>query len=171
MWPLLQLFIDIAFHRRGPEDVPSVPVLLWLVLGTATLVQLLSLLALNYAAGRAVIETVLHLALTLGAYVLLLKTRGLAARVPQTLIALLGTATLLGVLMLPVVTWMYAGMQVNQVPPLATLAFFVLLIWSIDISGFVLSRALGAHYVIGVLVALGVIAVDTTLRRAILPAL
>jgi len=170
MWPLLQLFIDIAFHRRGPEHVPAAPVLLALVLASAVVVQLGSLLALDFTLSRAVFETGLHLVLTLGAYALVLVLQGHAARLLQTAIALLGTATLLGLCMLPVATWMYAGLQAEAVAPLATLAFFALLIWSVDISGWILSRALNAHYSIGVLLAVGVMILDITVRRAVLPA-
>lgn len=169
MWPLLQLFIDIAFHRRGPEDVPPAGVLLGLVLCTAMAVQVVSLMALGNLFPRAVAETAAHLALTLGAYALVLHWRGHGARFRQTATALLGTATLLGLVMLPVVTWLDAGIRAEAVAPLALLAFFVLMVWSIDITGFVLSRALGAHYVVGVLLALAVIILDATLRRQWLP--
>lgn len=170
MWPLLQLFIDIAFHRRGPEHVPAATVLLVLVLSSAVIVQVGSLLALDFALPRAMLEAGLHLALTLGMYTLVLVLRGHASRLLQTAIALLGTATLLGLVMLPVATWMYAGLQAEAVAPLATLAFFALLVWSVDISGWILSRALNAHYSLGVLIAVGVIILDTTVRRAVLPA-
>ncbi len=170
MWPLLQLFIDIAFHRRGPEHVPAASVLLVLVLSSAVIVQVGSLLALNFTLPRAVTETALHLAMTLGTYALVLTLRGHGSRVLQTATALLGTATLLGLCMLPVATWMHAGLQAQAVAPLATLAFFVLLVWSVDITGWVLSRALDAHYAMGVLIAVGVIILDTSVRRAVLPA-
>ncbi len=169
MWPLLQLFIDIAFHRRGPEDVPPARVLLGLVLASATAVQVISLMVLGNPLMRAVAETALHLALTFGAYALVLSWRGHGARFRQTATALLGTATLLGLVMLPVVTWLDAGIRAEAVPPLALLAFFVLLVWSIDITGFVLARALGAHYTVGVLLALAVIIVDASVRRQWLP--
>lgn len=169
MWPLLQLFIDIAFHRRGPEDVPPAGLLLALVLCTAAAVQVVSLMALGNLFPRAVAETGAHLALTLGAYALVLYWRGHGARFRQTATALLGTATLLGLVMLPVVTWLDSGIRAEAVSPVALLAFFMVMIWSIDIIGFVLSRALGAHYVIGVLLALAVIILDVTLRRQWLP--
>lgn len=169
MWPLIQLFVDIAFHRRGPEDVPAAGVLFAVVLLGASLVQVASLLALDNDPGRAVIETAMHLLITLGAYALLLWWRGLAGRFRQTATALLGTGTLLGLVMLPVAMWVDAGLRIEAVSPVAILAFFVLMVWSIDIAGFVVSRALGTHYVLGVLVALAVIVADTSLRRQWLP--
>ena len=169
MWPLIQLFVDIAFHRRGPEDVPAAGALFALVLAAAATVQVLALLALDNDPGRAVLETGVHLLLTLGAYALILWWRGVAGRFRQTATALLGTGTLLGLLMLPVAVWVDAGIRAESVAPLAMLAFFVLLVWSIDIAGFVVSRALGVHYVLGVLAALAVIVADATLRRQWLP--
>jgi hypothetical protein len=169
MWPLIQLFVDIAFHRRGPEDVPAASALFSLVLMAAATVQVASLLALDNDPGRAVLETGAHLLLTLGAYALVLWWRGLAGRFRQTATALLGTGSLLGLAMLPVALWVDAGLRAEAVAPLAMLAFFALLVWSIDIAGFVVSRALGTHYVVGVLVALAVIVADTVLRRQWLP--
>jgi phosphoribosylaminoimidazole carboxylase PurE protein len=50
--PLVRAFVDIMFHRRGPEDLPSSQFLVWLLLAVAVSVDL-GILVANDGGARA----------------------------------------------------------------------------------------------------------------------
>lgn len=141
MKPLLQLFLDILFLRRGPQDVPVSAVLLVLV---ALAYGLLHLVLGWWEAGlsRAVLATGLDLGLTAGLLLLALRARGRAARFQQSFTAYLGTGFLLALLALPLL-WVFSHTAGSaEVPLLAVLVWFALLFWSLSVLSHILRQAL-----------------------------
>jgi CDP-diglyceride synthetase len=166
MWLLIQLFVDIALHRRGPEAVPAAPVLLYVVAAVALGMGTISLLLLGQAPGLALLESVLHLVVFLGFYRLVLILYGYASRYRQTVTALLGTSVLLSVLGMPLLPLVArAAEQGEPLSGFSALVLLGLLLWSVDIGAFILSRALGQHYLLGVVIVIGFFVADSALRQ------
>ncbi len=153
MWRLGLVFVDIALHRRGPEDLPTSGFLFGLLLvfffaanvAATQIVQSLS---------RAASMVIFDLALYVGFVWLLLAGFRRSTRFLQTICALLGAEMLPTLIGIPAL--MLVGFENGEVeaPNVGTWLFFLLILWSIDIAGFVLSRALQLPYVAGVLIVL-----------------
>ena len=163
MWPLIQIFIDIAFHRRGPEDLPSQAFLLGAVMVVALVVSTVSLVMLGNGFGTAVLETGVSLVVFLVFYRVLLTLAGRPERFTQTVTALLGTSVLLSLIAMPLLLTL--GENAEEVPPLTVFLLLGLLLWSLDIAGFIISRALERHYALGVTIAVGFFLLEGQLRR------
>ena len=145
--------MDIALHRRGPEHVPASRFLFGLLLfvyvaagiGAAQIAQ-----PLARAAGMVVVDTALYV----GFVYILLALFQQSDRFLQTVSALLGAETFLTLIGIPVL--LLAGFEDGEVdaPNVGTWLFFLLILWSIDVAGFVLSRALQLSHFVGVLIVL-----------------
>jgi hypothetical protein len=153
LWRLGSVFVDIALHRRGPEQVPASGFLLGLlvlVYVAASIVATQIAQPLPRAVGMVIFDTALYVGyvwLVLG----LFRHQG---RFFQTTSALLGAETFLTLIGIPILS--LAGLENGEIetPNIGTWLFFLLILWSIDVAGFVLSRALQQSYVVGVLIVL-----------------
>lgn len=83
---------------------------------------------------------------------LVLQVAGKPARFRQTASAVLGTTIWLNLLAMPLQTWHDAVTTSETETSPALFGSLALVIWSIDISGFVLSRALNQPYMVGILI-------------------
>jgi len=169
VWPLTAAFIDIALHRRGPEDLPASQFLLGLVLLAYLVVSALTLTVIS-ATRTHVILVLLELVADLGVVFLLLQFFQKGTRFLQTATALVGTGVVLGVIYIPLLRWD----ELLAAPPteLTTPRFLILLlfIWSLDVAGFILSRALGKPYIVGVSIVIVYELASMALRDAFFPA-
>jgi hypothetical protein len=157
---LIRLFVDIALHRKGPQDVPAagglfgLTLLAYLAMGAATLWP--SAPSMNQVIGQLVADLVLILVIFGG----LLALTGRGGRAIQTLSALFGVGALLSAIALPFV-WTVARSLTDGAPApglelpalLSTLALFSLLLASLLITGHILRHALDWSYAAGVLMA------------------
>ncbi len=152
MWPLASAFVDIAFHRRGPEDLPSSRFLVALLF---PLYLLTGLAILWVADGMGAAQLVFGLA-DACAYIaflwLVLSVAGKAPRFRQTASAVLGTTILLNVVAIPLQAWHDAVTTNDTETSIALFGYLALVFWAIDISGYILSRALEQPYMVGVLI-------------------
>lgn len=176
MQALIRLFIDIALHRKGPQDVPTggavlaLALLAYLAVGAAVLWP--SADSLRALLGQLVVDLVLMVSVFGG----LLALRGRSARVRQTLTALFGTGALLSALALPFV-WLIAQTLADGAPPpgaepaalLGTVALFMLLFASLLVTGHILRHALEWSYAAGVLTAVAYFAVSVFAFRQLFP--
>ena len=90
-------------------------------------------------------------------------------RFTQTATALLGTDTFFNVLSLPL-SWL--DLPTDPLDPAITVPrvfLYILFFWSIDVSGFVLSRAIGRPYVVGVFIMVGYVLLSISLRVSLFP--
>lgn len=152
MWSLAAAFFDIAIHRRGPEDLPASTFLVGLLFPvylSSGLVQL----SVGAETSRselvfATIDSFAYLAFLW----LVLSARGRRTRFRQTASAVLGTAIWLNVLGVPLLVWHEALAADRSQASLPLLAYLALFVWSIDVHGYVLARALEQPYMVGVLI-------------------
>ena len=146
--------MDIALHRRGPEHIPSSGFLFGLL---TTIYLIASIVAtqvaepLHRAVGMVVFDTLLYL----GFFWLLLSIRSYPDRFYQTVSAIFGAQTFLTLIGIPLL--ISIGVESGEIETfnVGSWLFFILIFWSIDIAGFVLSRALQLSYFLGVLIVLG----------------
>ena len=172
---VIRLFLDIAAHRKGPQDVPAHgSVLAWalaayLVFGAASLWPSMSDVGVLAR----------HVALDVGLAVLVfggvLAGTGRLDRVPQTLAALFGTGALLSAAALPFV-WLAASAAGEAGNPrddaavlVAAMALLVLLLASLLVTGHILRHALDWPYPAGVLGAVLYFALTVALFRRLFP--
>ena len=150
---LLRLFAAICLLRAAPQDLPASRMLLG---GTLGLYSLFSwLLAIPaYGQARAVLIALLDTALLIAFILALLYLLSRGARIFQTLTAMAGSSTLLGLLALPLVLWGQPSQAEEQVSGLLLYAWLLLLVWNLLVAGHILRHALSTSLGIGVGVAL-----------------
>jgi hypothetical protein len=145
--------------RSGPQDLPSGSrfaislAAAWLALG------LLTSRALNEP--DALPRSLLPLLVQLGAVVVLLNTRRLGTRIPQTISALAGTGIILGLLALPLLL----GFDASRPQPGLALAYLGLFLWSLAVDGHIYRHALSITMGLGVLVAVLIFGANLIIMR------
>jgi hypothetical protein len=162
MHALFNLFLDICLFRKGPQEVPASPVLLKLSLITYGLSGLVVMWVINTKLSTALLQTLLDLVLLVGMTYGVLQMQGFGARFGQTMTALLGTGTLLGLMALPVVIWMGEA-ATDDGMTLPWFLFYLLLGWSIAVMAHVLQHALSTTRAIAMLYALGYMVISGVL--------
>jgi CDP-diglyceride synthetase len=165
---LILLFVEITVHRRGPDQLPSSQFFFLLVLGVSVCVDLLVLLVDDFNV-RGVFVTLLTTALDLAFVWAVLRTFDRVRRFKQTMSALLGVNALLSLLIVPLALWSRSLDVAEGEVALPWLFLLLLAIWSIDIAGFVLARALDRPYALGVAIMLGYVLLSVSLQQSLLP--
>jgi hypothetical protein len=154
LWRLGLVFVDIALHRRGPEHIPSSSFLFGLL---TTIYLIVSIVAtqvaepLPRAVGMVVFDTVLYL----GFIWVLLSIRSYPDRFYQTVSAIFGAQTFLTLIGIPILMTVSIENGEIETSSAGSWLFLILILWSIDIAGFVLSRALRLSYFLAVMIVLG----------------
>ena len=168
LWRLGIVFVDIALHRRGPEHIPSSAFLFGLL---TTIYLIVSIVATQVAepfpraVGMVIFDTLLYL----GFIWLLLSIRSYPDRFYQTVSAIFGAQTFLTLIGIPIL--ISIGIESGEIETfnVGRWLFFILILWSIDIASFVLSRALQLSYFLGVLIVLGYSFSSLTLGGLLFP--
>lgn len=169
MWRLGLTFVDIALHRRGPDVLPASQFLLGVVLVGYFLVGLATL-ELDTAPSRAIVLLVFDRALYLGSAWIVLNAFDKRRRFLQTAIALVGADTFLNLVSLPLLFWDDAlGAPPAQINVPRAL-FLIVILWSIDIGGFIIAKALSRPYIVGLLIVIVYVFLSMALRDALFPA-
>jgi len=148
MLALIQFFIELALLRRGPQDLPSSPVLLVLVALLSLIIGTLNGFQLFGGLGAALGANLLDLALSMALLAGLLMYRGRAARWLQTASAFLGLGVLGGAAMLVA----RALALTLGATDFAVLIEVILAIWLHVALGSVLRHALDAPLLLGVII-------------------
>lgn len=153
MIALIKPFVEICLLRLRPQDLPASGLLLGAALVahtiSAALVSIVSL-PLGRALLAGITDTLLLGLLTVSA--LYLQRR--QTRAQQTLTALAGCGTILGILALPVIAWLHTASQAGR--DLAVPGFLLLILvgWSLTVAGHVLRHALSTAFIFGLVLAL-----------------
>jgi hypothetical protein len=160
---LILAFVEIAFHRRSPEDLPASRAFFASVLAVNLVVGLVTtryLKVVAYPELLVLFETVLALAFIWG----VLRAFERQRRFRQTACAVLGTDTLLNLVTVPLVLWhgsLHAPAAETTIPQIL---FVLVAIWSIDVSAFIMARALERPYVLTVAIMLGYLLLSVSVR-------
>ena len=168
MQRLVSVFVDIAFHRKGPDALPSSRFLFHLVLLAYTGVGALTL-ALERPLAQVLGAITFHVGLYLVFIAAVLEVARRRSRFLQTATAALGVETFLGCIALPLLLT-GAAQSADGVPSvLAALVLLLIVVWSIDIVGFILARALDRPYIVGVSIMLGYVVISMSLGELLFP--
>jgi len=150
---LVRLFAAICLLRAAPQDLPASRMLLVIAFGFYLLFAwLLAIPA--YGQARAVPLALLDVALLIAFIPAVLYLRSRGARILQTLTAMAGSGSLLGLLALPLVLWGQPSQAEEQVSGLLLYVWLLLLVWNLLVAGHILRHALSTSLGIGVGVAL-----------------
>jgi hypothetical protein len=162
------VFVEITLHRRGPEHLPASQFFFMVVLAASLGVEL-AVLLVDEMAMRGVLVSFFTTALDLAFVWAVLKTFDRERRFRQTMSALLGANALLNLMIVPLALWSQ-GLDVPEGEiALPWLCLLLLAIWSIDIAGFVLARALERPYPLGVAIMLGYVWLSFSLQTLLFP--
>jgi hypothetical protein len=169
MTALIQIFLNIALRKQGPEDLPASSFLLALTLLVSILIHI-PLTWLVFGTVEVVIMTlIVDIGLLLGFLWLLLRLTGYISRFGQTLTALLGTSALLSVFSVPFALWNASIPDPMPKPFIPSAFILVIVIWSLVVDGHILSRALSRPFAIGLIIAIAYFLLHTQLLVELMP--
>ena len=163
--PLVRTLFDITLLRKGPDSIPPSMILLMLVVGL-WLFSSLAVLSLieQYDEHDFIIGLYTALAGVV-AYTVILVVAGHSSRAVQTITAILGCGALISLAFVAefVLFMPFLGQTITGI--LAQL----ILLWSVPVEGHIIARALGRHWYIGILIAIGVFALQYIIFSAMSP--
>ena len=171
MLRLIFAFVDIMLHRRGPDSLPSSQFLFWALLALSILTDCIILWMAGEPA-RAFAVSLLVTGFDLWFVWALLRTFNKQPRFRQTMTAMLGARVLLGVLQAPLVRALVDAPPPDAQNPqvgFAGVLWLLILVWSIDISAFVFSRALERPYLLCAAIVIGYFLLIRSLQITLLP--
>lgn len=165
MTQLIHLFWQVCLLRKGPQDVPSSLFLLVVAITMNGLVAW-GQLSMQEPALQALTETLALLGVSLAFVFLVLQIRGLQVRYVQTTTAWLFSTTIVILLVWPIVHLIMQIMEQYEQTSFpflwANLSVLILVIfaniWSLLISAHILRHAVNASFWVGLMLALGMIA-------------
>jgi hypothetical protein len=126
-------------------------------------------LALDRPFAQVIAAIVFHVGLYLAFIAIVLELARRGARFLQTATAALGVETFLGCIALPLLFTGAAESTDGGASVLTAVPLLLIVIWSIDIVGFILARALDRAYVVGVMIMLGYVVISMTLGEYLFP--
>ena len=168
MLRLISAFVEIAFHRRSPGDLPASRVFFGAVLAVYLVVNLVttrSLHIVRYPELMVLFETTLGLAFIWA----VLRAFERQRRFRQAACAVLGTDTLLNLFTVPLVLWHGSLHAPDTETTIPQVLFVLVAIWSVDISSFIMARALERPYVVAVAIMLGYLLLSVSVRAQLFP--
>ena len=168
MYALIDLFWDICLLRKGPQALPSSQPLLKLSLVAYGLSSLIFLLLIQEPL-LALLQALTDIVLLAGLVYAVLTVTRFSLRFVQTLTALAGTGTLLGLVALPIFIWIDQEVASNGDAIVPRLLFLGLIIWHISVVAHVLHHALSSNRWVGLLYALGYYFISWTVMDLLFP--
>ncbi len=148
MLPLVKTWLNLCLLRKGPQDLPVSRFLLGLSLCCYVLVSLLVALPSSGIA-EAVPLALVDVGMLTVFVLALLYLQSKTARINQTLSALAGSGSLMGLLALPLVLLVDTGQSAEQVPAALAGLWLSLLIWNLFVMAHIIRHALSSSFAIG----------------------
>ena len=147
MWPLTAAFVDIALHRSSPDRLPADRFLIGLLLTLNIPVRLFGLYLAGPPRSLAYLLVLGDTVAFLVFVYFVLRYFGRRRRFLQTASALLGTDTLFNLIAIPIA----AAQDPAAEAVIVGWVYLVLFLWSIDVAGFVISKAVEQPYLVGIM--------------------
>jgi len=165
---LIGVVVGITLHRRGPDELPSSPGFLLSMLGVSIGVQLIALrttAAADQTLVMIVLDQVVNFAFVWGMLTVFERPR----RFRQTMSALLGADIVTNLASAPLIYWHDALQVPAGTATLPALLLLLVAVWSIDIAGFAVSRAIERPYALGVAIMLAYVFLYYAVRNTLFP--
>jgi hypothetical protein len=148
MLQLIRAWFDICRLRAGPQDLPASGFLLGLSLCCYALVSFLVASPSSGIMGAVQLATVdTGMLVVFATSILYLQSK--TERINQTLSALAGSGSLMGMLALPLVLLVDPGQPADQLSALLTGLWLLLLIWNLLVMAHIMRHALSASFAVG----------------------
>jgi hypothetical protein len=148
MLQLIRLWFDICLFRKAPQDLPASGFLSGLSLACYVLVSFLVAFS-SYGIVSAVQLALLDVLMLVVFVSALLYLQSKTERVGQTLSAMAGSGSLLGLFALPLVLLVDPGLPAEQLSPLLTISWLSLLIWNLFVMAHIMRHALSISFAVG----------------------
>jgi len=142
---LWSTFFDICRLRLGPEQLPKSAILLKVVLLVYVLISTVASLS-QFSFQEAVLIGIVETSLLVSLIGSLLYFTHHLGRLTQTLTALAGTGSLLSILSLPVIFWLYQVELNHGDPSFPILLIIGLVLWNLLVYAHIISRALSVPF-------------------------
>lgn len=155
MLVIFNFFVELALLRRAPQDLPPSQALLFLVLMVGLCAGLLLAMTAGVGLASGLLQSLLDLALMLGALSLALRLLERRERFLQTATALVGVDTLITLMALLPVGLARPVDRDSGLLALAGLLFLLLVAWSVLAIGHILRHAFGLTLLQGAAIAIG----------------
>jgi len=168
MIKLFNAFFDICLLRSGPQDLPASSFFLGMVIFANVLINIF-ILHISKSLGISIITTLLGIVILVVFINLVLRFRQLPARINQTLIALFGTDTLIGLFVLPMEAWFHQAKTAKAVASFPASMNLLLWIWSLVVLGHILRHALSATYATGFGFAVIYVVISLSIIKLVFP--
>jgi hypothetical protein len=169
MLRLAKAFLDIAFWRRSPAQLPASLFLLALTATTVGVLEILGAFLPPYSNDRIVLRVALSVGLPIGWSWAVLRVAGRRERFLQTSIALLGVAAFAQLVLYPLGSLLNAlGTHHPAAIPLGVLSFAVLL-WYLLACAHVWCAALDSGIALGAAVSMAYLLLSILLEQRLLP--
>lgn len=168
MTPLIRYWLDICLLRAGPQDGPASAFILGFAITCYTMVSVL-VMSGNYGMLTGTRIALAELAMLVMFIALLLYLLGKAARIRQTLSAMTGAGTLLGLFALPLAMMFQSARVDDSLPFILSFAWLTLLFWNLVVSAHIMRHALSTTFAIGFAVSLVYVLISTQLVMALFP--
>ena len=181
LWHLVLAFADIALHRRSPDELPAsrflfssslfvyiaVAIISYGVRDPSQRLAVIDILGSTFHLGFGLI--ILEVLFYLAFIWLALRLWDRSRRFLQTATALIGAQTLLSIVGVALLIPMSVVGASDEQSATVTIVSFLLFLWSMDITGFVLSRALQITYFWSLLIVIGYVMFLISLRQYVSP--
>jgi hypothetical protein len=149
MFAILSAWFDLCLLRRAPQDMPASGLLLTIAIICYTATSALANL-LGWGRIQAIPVALLDVSLLLAFVFVLLYLQGKLARVMQTLSALYGAGTLVGLATIPL---LLPGWQSGEVPVVAQFFMVALFGWNLVIVAHIMRHAMSSSFATGIAVS------------------
>jgi hypothetical protein len=168
MLRLILVWFDICLLRAGPQDLPASRELLGLSIASYALASFLLSLP-GYPLVTAGQLALMDASLVVVFAATALYVTGKMARLMQTLTALSGTGTLLGLMALPVIQLLASGQEAGQPAVLAGLLWLVLFGWNLLVVAHIMRHALSVNFPVATGIAILYTLVALQIINALFP--
>ncbi|CAI8831244.1 hypothetical protein [Methylocaldum szegediense] len=160
--PLIKLFLDICFFRKGPQDTPASNLLLGLAISAYLIVGFV-LLGLEGDWAGAVVEAIAEGAMVFGFLFVVLYLGKKLPRLRQTATALYGCDALISATAIPLLALLLMAPEAKPVYIFLTF----LLLWHLAVVGHILRHALAIPFFYGVALAFGYVVISYQVMMAL----
>ncbi|MGV6851451.1 MAG: hypothetical protein ACWA5R_04625 [bacterium] len=165
MLKLLQLYIDIAAMKKGPQAMPSYPVALWfsaIFYGLAVLANM----AIDYELQKSFAYAIYALTFNSLFLYLLLQLFKKQQRFIQVLGAEFGVSAVITLAAMPTAYGLHLAELADQQPSgLLVISYIFILIWSLVVDGYIISQAIDKPRWLGFIVAVTAFIFSSFLAR------
>lgn len=147
MIAIFQYFFELCRFRANPQDLPSSVVLKYFSIATYMVVGL-AVTLLSQPMGQALVSVIIDTMMLVGLAWAGLWVRNFTDRTTQTVTALAGTGTIIGLIGLPVMAWLHNSPEGQAT--LASLMLLLLVVWNVAVIGHILRHALSLPFWAGI---------------------